>query len=166
MKKYLLLMFLVPCILSFTIHKYYLSVSDIVYNKEAQSIQIITRLFYDDLEDVLNERYDVMLELTKKSEQESINLYLRKYLNSKVNLKVNGKLRTAEFIGKEYEDDFVVCYLEIPEVNDLEQIEIENTLLMDLFPDQKNMVHTTILNKKKSFLLTRERTKAMLNFSE
>ena len=58
MKKIILLLVVAPLIMAASIHKYYLSVTDLTYNEEAQSIQIITRLFYDDLEAVIQERYD------------------------------------------------------------------------------------------------------------
>ena len=58
MKKYLFLVLVIPLLLSFTMHKYYLSVMDLEYNEDAKAVQMVTRIFYDDLEDVLNERYD------------------------------------------------------------------------------------------------------------
>ena len=48
----------------------------------------------------------------------------------------------------------------------IETLEIENTVLMDAFTEQKNMVHTNILGKKKSLLLVDGNAKAVLNFSE
>lgn len=166
MKKYIILALIIPSLMSFTLHKYYLSVTDVEYNAEAKSVQLITRIFYDDLEDVLNERYDKNFTLSDRSDQEEIDNYLKKYLTSKIKIRVNDKLRKLQFIGKEYEDDYVVCYIETSRVDSITKFEIENELLIDLFPEQKNMIHTKIYKRQKSFLLTRESAKAMLNFSE
>lgn len=152
--------------MSFTLHKYYLSVTDVEYNAEAKSVQLITRIFYDDLEDVLNERYDKNFILSDRSDQEEIDTYLKKYLTSKIKIRVNDELKKLQFVGKEYEDDYVVCYIETSRVDSITKFEIENELLIDLFPEQKNMIHTKIYKRQKSFLLTRENAKAMLNFSE
>lgn len=152
--------------MSFTLHKYYLSVTDVEYNAEAKSVQLITRIFYDDLEDVLNERYDKNFILSDRSDQEEIDTYLKKYLTSKIKIRVNDELKKLQFVGKEYEDDYVVCYIETSRVDSITKFEIENELLIDLFPEQKNMIHTKIYKRQKSFLLTRESAKAMLNFSE
>lgn len=152
--------------MSFTLHKYYLSVTDVEYNAEAKSVQLITRIFYDDLEDVLNERYDKNFTLSDRSDQEEIDTYLKKYLTSKIKIRVNDELKKLQFVGKEYEDDYVVCYIETSGVDSITKFEIENELLIDLFPEQKNMIHTKIYKRQKSFLLTRESAKAMLNFSE
>ncbi|GGG28341.1 hypothetical protein GCM10011344_31410 [Dokdonia pacifica] len=151
---------------SFTVHKYYLSVTDIEYNKEEKSLQMITRLFYDDLEDVLRERYDETIIVDATSDQEVLDNFIKKYLKRKLKITINGEERTLSYIGKEYEDDYVVCYIEIADVSSIQRVEIENTLLMDAFTEQKNMVHTNILGKKKSLLLVDGNAKAVLNFSE
>ena len=166
MKKNILLLIISPLLIAATAHKYYLSVTDLAYNEEAKSIQIITRLFYDDLEAVIQERYDTAVIVDATSNQEELDTYLKKYFKKKLLIKVNGTQREVSFIGKEYEDDYVVCYLEINEVDSIESFEIESTVLMDLFPEQKNMVHTDIAGRKKSFLLTSANAKGLLNFTK
>lgn len=166
MKKYLILILATPLLVSFLTHKYYLSVTDLEYNEEAQSIQMITRIFYDDLEDVLNERYDQDITISPVSDQEKIDLYLKKYLTTKIIVEVNNESKNLQFIGKEYEDDYVVCYLEIENIPGIKSFDITNELLMDFFPEQKNMLHTSIYGKKKSFLLIEGNAGAVLNFSE
>lgn len=151
---------------SFIAHKYYLSVTDITYNKKEASLQIITRLFYDDLEDVLRERYSENIVVDATSDQEDLDVYIKKYLNRKLKIRVNEEERALSYLGKEYEDDYVVCYIEITAISSIQTLEIENTLLMDAFTEQKNMVHTDILGKKKSLLLVDGKAKAVLNFSE
>jgi len=160
---------LITLFLSFTSltsvnHKYYLSVTDVVYNEEQKAVQIITRLFYDDLEDALNERYEQDLRVEATADQAVLDTYLKKYLDKKLTFEINGEPRTFTFIGKEYEDDQVVCYLEIENVTTVETIAINNLVFTDVFSDQKNMVHTDIYNKKKSFILVRENANALLNF--
>ena len=60
----------------------------------------------------------------------------------------------------------MICFLEIPEISleQLNSIEIQNEVLMDMFEEQKNILHFKILEKKKSFVLNRENNKGMLNF--
>ncbi|WP_299210949.1 DUF6702 family protein [uncultured Dokdonia sp.] len=148
------------------IHKYYLSVTDIAYNKEEASLQIITRLFYDDLEEVLRERYSEDVTVDATADQEALDMYIKKYLNAKIKITVDGEEKTLSYLGKEYDDDFVVCYIEITGILSIQTLEIENTILMDAFTEQKNMIHTDILGKKKSLLLVDGNAKAVLNFSE
>ncbi len=166
MKTKFLLVLVLPLLLSATVHKYYLSVTDVNYNEEAAAVQVITRLFYDDLEDVLQERYRADIKVDATADQELLDTYLSKYLSQKLVITVNGDDIPLNFLGKKYEDDFVVCFLEATDIESIKNFSVENTLLMDLFPDQKNMIHTTINGKKKSFLLIDGNTKGLLNFSE
>lgn len=147
-----------------SLHKYYLSVTDLAYDQDEKSVQMITRLFYDDLEAVLQERYDETILVDATADQEKLDVYLNKYLQKKLVITINGEERKFQFLGKEYEDDYVVCYMEITDVESVDAFSIDNQLLMDLFPDQKNMVHTTIGNNKKSFLLTMGNAKGLLKF--
>jgi len=164
MKKMIVLLCIAPILIAASAHKYYLSVTDISFNEEENSIQIITRLFYDDVEDVLKERYDSSIVVDATYDQEKLDGYLSKYLSQKLKLTVNAVEQKTTFVGKEFEDDYVVCYVEITNIEAVKSLEIENTLLTDLFPEQKNMVHTKINKKKKSFLLTRENAKGLLKF--
>ncbi|RMB56367.1 peptidase E [Dokdonia sinensis] len=166
MSKFKIILFLAPLFLSFGAHKYYLSVTDVTHNPEAESLQIITRLFYDDLEAVLQERYDKSIVVDATADQEKLDRYLQKYMRAKLEVSINGFEQEQSFIGKEYEDDYVVVYIEIENVATIHDVSINNELLMDLFPDQKNMMHTEINGKKKSFLLIKGNAKAVLNFSE
>ncbi|MBV1924991.1 MAG: peptidase E [Dokdonia sp.] len=166
MKKTFILLVFVPLLLSMAAHKYYLSVTDMEYNESSQSLQMITRLFYDDVQAVLQARYDETIVVDATEDQEPLDRYLTKYLNAKLKVAINGESQELLFVGKEYEDDYIVLYTEIEGVTSIKTLTIENTLLMDVFPEQKNMVHTEILGKKKSFLMEIDNPKGVLNFSE
>jgi hypothetical protein len=58
--KYLTLFFLIP-LFAFTLHKYYISLCEIEYVEEQESIQIIIGIFIDDLELSLNKEHKTKL---------------------------------------------------------------------------------------------------------
>jgi uncharacterized protein YuzE len=80
-------------------------------------------------------------------------------------VEVNGENASYNFIGKKYDTDVMVCYIEVPNVDLAEttSIQIENEILTDLFDEQQNIVHFKIDGKKKSFVLIKSDTKGMLN---
>lgn len=147
------------------IHKFYLSVTNIEYSNKDNSLQITSRIFIDDLENVLEERYDVQTFLSTEDESEEANYYIEKYIRSKLVLRTDGKDRTFVFLGKKFDNDLIICYLEIEDIDlsALKTIEIENDILTDMFEEQQNIVHLRINGKKKSFLLLKENNKGMLN---
>lgn len=167
MKKIIIILLLafIPLFAFTGFHKYYISITQINYIKEKQSVQIITRIFIDDFEKVLRERYDDKLELLVKNESKDVNEYIEQYLKNKMRVTINEKNMTLNFIGKEYDIDVVQCYLEIENVKNINSIEISNQILFDLFDNQQNMIKTKINSKQKSFLLNQSNKIAMLNFN-
>ena len=69
-------------------------------------------------------------------------------------------------MGKEYDNDLVLCYLEAENVSSLETIEVSNLTLMDFFEEQQNLIHVKKGKKRKSLILEKERDNGMLKFSE
>lgn len=160
----ILLFFIFLPLLSVTVlHKYYVSLTEIEYVKEEQSVQIITRIFIDDFESALRNRYDANLTLQTKNENLETDYYIEKYLKDKLKISINNKLLRYNFLGKEYEDDMALCYLEIPNIESVSSIEIVNKILYDLFPEQKNIVRIKINTTNKSILLVKENDKGVLN---
>ncbi|MDG1714704.1 DUF6702 family protein [Lacinutrix sp.] len=162
--KSLLILAIITSIAFVSAHKYYVSITKIEYVSEKQSVQIITRIFIDDLEKLLKERFDNSIVLNSNTNEDQIDNYIEKYLYSRIVILINGKESTLNFIGKEYDDDVVQCYIEIENVASIKSFEIENKVLFDLFSDQKNIVRTKINGKNKSFILIPENDKGMLNF--
>jgi hypothetical protein len=164
LKKSMFLLFL-PLIAFTTAHKFYVSVTNITYSEKDKALQITSRIFIDDLERTLEERYDVDLNIATDKESSNTTTYIEKYINTKFNVAVNGAIVPINFIGKKYDNDIVVCYIEVPNVNlsEVKSIEVTNDLLFDMYDEQKNVVHFKLNNDKKSYVLTRSNNKGMLN---
>ena len=163
LKKAYILFLLIP-LLSFSVHKYYLSLTQIEYNNEEKSIQIIMNVFMDDIEEVLNKTYNIDLRLTTQKELKDNDKYFSEYLSKKLHLKVNNKPVPFTYLGKEYEGGLVYFYLEIKDISEVKTIDVTNQVLMDLFPTQQNLIKSKVNNKHKSLLLTKEDDKGLLKF--
>jgi hypothetical protein len=165
-KTFLLFLAFLPLLAFTAVHKFYVSATDIEYNEENRSLQIISQVFIDDMEDLLQERYSKELFLLKKGEHPKADAYIEKYFKSKLLISVNGKQRELNYIGKEYNNDQLVLYLEAENVETPKRISVENTVLSDLFPEQKNVVKVEYKGTIKSLLLSRDLPEGSLNFSE
>lgn len=163
LKNTFLLLFLIP-LLSFSAHKYYLSLTQINYKKEAKSIQIIINVFMDDIELALNKDYNIDLQLTTKKELKNNDIYFIKYLKDKLQFKVDGNPKNFNYIGKEYDGDLVYFYIEIENINQLKTIDITNKILIEHFPKQQNLVKSKVDNKHKSVLLSKDKTSTTLKY--
>ena len=151
---------------SFTVfHKYYVSVTQVDFVPQEKAVQIISRLFVDDIENVLQTNFNDTLIIAGPQEPEIVNTYLQDYFNTRFLVNINGKPTKIDFLGKEYEGDIMKCYLEISDVTQIDSFEISNKVLFDLTEDQKNIIKTKIDGKQSSFILDVNSYKKVLNFN-
>lgn len=155
---------LLPLVAFTAAHKFYVSVTNISYSEKNDALQITSRVFIDDLDQLLKERYDIDAKLSTDNESELVDKYLEKYLRTKFIVQINGEDSSYEIIGRKYDNDVCVFYLEIAaiELPTVKSIQIQNELLTDMFDEQQNVVHFKINGKKKSFVLIKSDTKGML----
>jgi hypothetical protein len=151
---------------SFTIHKFYVSVTKVEYNAEAETLQLITKIFIDDIEDVLNERYETETFLDTKKETARDRELLKEYILKKLKVEVNGQKADLKYLGIAYETDVVKAFIEIVDVKECTTIGIENTILMEKFDEQQNIIHFTVGDKKRSMILEKENPNGLLKFND
>lgn len=163
--KILLLVFILPLFAFNTMHKFYISVTQINYIEDKQSVQITSRIFIDDFENILRERYDESITLAGKNEPQTVNAFVERYLKEKIAIKINNEKANIIFIGKEYDGDIMRCYLEIEGVKSIQSFEVSNKILFDLFEDQQNIIKTKINAKQKSVIHTLQDNNTVLKFN-
>lgn len=150
--------------MSAAVHKYYVSVFNLNYVPTKKEIQITSRIFIDDLEAALVKINKKKFYIGTSTEVPDADEYIRKYITDKLHIKVNGKEKTIKFLGKEVEDDILICYYTIPAENAVKSLAVSNTNLIELFDDQQNIVHVSVKGNKKSLLLTNDMTTGLLEF--
>lgn len=137
---------------------------EVEYVPEKESVQIIIGFFIDDIELALNESYNLDFNLDTPDEHKKSDLYLEKYLDNNLQLKINGELEAHTYIGKEYDLDLVRFYLEISDIKSFDIFELKNTCLIQQFDDQKNIIKLKIKNFHKTFYLDKKKYNCMLKF--
>ena len=160
----LLLFALLPVLTAATAHKFYVSVSKIEYSEKDRSLQMISTLFADDMENTLKARYGDKVSLDPDKETELDQELLKKYILKKLTITVDGQERQLEYIGREYENDIVRVYVEVPEVEDPKEVEVEAQWLFELFDEQQNIIHMKKGDTRRSLVLEPENPKGELNF--
>ena len=152
-KFYLLAIISITLLMSALTHKYYVSITEIEYVKEKKAVQIITRLFIDDFQRLLRERYDDKITLDEGDDETQTDILIKKYIQSRLKVSINSEEKALVFIGKEYDDDIVYFYYEVENISEVKTMKIENKVLFDIFDEQKNVVRTNVNGKNKTFVL-------------
>jgi hypothetical protein len=159
-----LLLFFAFSISSFGVHKFYMAIYQVNYASEKKMLQITSRIFVDDLDKALEKKYNKKFFLgTDKETAEAVDL-LKKYLAENFTVKVNGKFKALNFLSKEMDGDVLVCYLNAKEISKINSLEIYNSVLVDCFAEQQNIVHVTAFGTKKSFLFSESSTTQVLKY--
>lgn len=167
MKNKKFILFLISCSLaisSFEMHKFYVSVTQINFAQDKKTIQITNRIFIDDLNNALEKKHKKKFYIGSTKETEEEIQLLKNYINENFSIKVNNKPKPIVYLDKEIEDDVIILYQVVRDVSKINSIQIKNTTLFDFLPEQQHIIHTQILGKKLSALLTFENREELLNY--
>lgn len=158
---------MVALLFTLLLHPMHVSVTEIEYNQKNKSLEIISRIFIDDLElSVRKQVNDEMLDLLNPTAPVTTDQLVREYLNRHLLIRIDGKPAKVNYIAHEIEDAAMICYLEIESVRKLKEIEITNSVIQEVHADQSNLVHVTYLGPIKSLRLTREKPAGSLVFEK
>jgi len=152
--KYIVLLLLAVIVTAMAPHKFYVAVFQVKHVPEKKVLQITSRIFIDDLDAALSKKYNKNFYLSTSREIPESNDYIGRYLSEKLTVTINSASIPVKFLGRETEDDVLICYYTVPADGKIRSVEIKNTTLFESFPDQQNIIHLTINNTKKSLLLT------------
>jgi hypothetical protein len=136
------------------VHPFHTSVTELVFNEKDQIWEVSIRLFQDDLEVGLSAFQGKKFQFQANVDADEL---LQKYIKTHLGFQVNRKLQTPyRYVGFEPQKDVIWVYLEIPTVQELKGVYFQNSLLVDVFPDQSNLVHVARLDKKNSYLFKKD----------
>ena len=147
-----------------TIHPYYVSTLEIDYRPDRMALQITMRVFTDDWQLMLNTHYDKTLRLDPDTDTEKVLTHSSDYFQQHLELNLNGTDVTPSFLGKEYQDDQLLLYLEIAGVAELQTLAVSNRILFAELEGQQNIVRIKTPTKRKSFLQSQGRARDVFRF--
>jgi len=148
-------------ILSFfltALHPFFVSVIDIKHNVKDKTIEISTKVFVDDLEAVLKKNYYVLPDLSKSTKDPAVNNFIANYLQKKIQLTINDKIKTIKYIGYEVQKESVWIYAEIDDVPTLKKLNINCNLLYDYQEKQMNIFNIKANGGEKNYKLDYPKT--------
>lgn len=131
-------------------HPFYVSVTEINHNPKTKTLEISTKIFFDDLETDIERESKVSFDIIKPSDKAKTNELIASYLKKHLQISVNHKTLPINYMGYEIQEDAIWCYLEIPKVKAVQQITVINNVLYNLHKEQINMLNVTVNGKRQS----------------
>lgn len=139
---------------SILLHPFYVSVCEIEVNEKSKKAEMSVKIFADDTEKMLKTRYQQTIFLQNElGKNAAIDSLLHDYIQQNIILVIDEKRLKWQWVGAELEGDALWCYLEMPYSTSAQTIELKNTLFLELFDSQTNIVHIRKGNQRRSDLL-------------
>ncbi len=150
---------------SFTLHKYYVSVTEVVYKENTEQLEISLKVFNDDWQNALDHRLGKPVLLGSKNQYTKLDSLVSAYITDGFSIKINDKEKELHILGNEIEGEATWIYMYVDNVKDVKTIEIKNKLLTEIFDEQRNVVQLVYKNNTKSALLTKSRSSKVFDFN-
>lgn len=145
-------------------HDFHVGITEIRYAEESQTYQITIQLFTHDLEVAILSASGDTLQLGTRYETADADTVIFNYITDKFMIKANGKTLKLAKIGREtLSDDETFLYLESERIKPQEALRVKNTLLLEVFANQTQIINvvqsgktqaTTLSEKKPSDIIT------------
>lgn len=103
MKKFIIItivLFASFSITSFSAHKFYIGVYQLDYKSDKKQFQITSRVFIDDMEKALEDKYKKKLNLATAKENDKANEFIKAYFKEKFTVAINSKPQEMKFLAK------------------------------------------------------------------
>ena len=131
------------CGMALTRHPIHVSVTEIEYDAAEKELEIMMRIFVDDLESALR-RYHKQAGLDiLNADDATAKKLIGAYLLNNFSVVLDDQKTSMEYLGQEVEGQAYICYILAPDIRNWTSCEVTNRILFDVFDDQSNIVHVT-----------------------
>ena len=156
--------------LTYNSHDFHMTHTNLYYNPASGSIEITVKAAIEDLERSLENQGSEKLRIGTENENQLLEKLIPNYFNKHLSFLINHQIIEYEYIGKEIDKNLHDLYLYF-EINSLEKnktinsITIENTLFLEISPNQNNIVLVEFKNQNFNLTFTKdsENTTLILN---
>jgi len=151
-------------VIAMSLHPLHVSVTEIEMDPKDKRLEIMMRVFVDDLEVSLREKYqnpdlDVLAPKGKTLDQMMV-----EYLEPHFKISLDGEPQVTKYLGHENDGEAFVFYIEVEKVDKWTTIQVQNDIITEIYKDQSNLVHVTSNETVRSLRLTRSRPLDKLTF--
>lgn len=120
-------------------HAFYVSITDIAYTENNQELEVQIKIFADDLEDDIRSSQNKLVKL-QDGVNEAEAAIVHQYLLDKVEILLDGKAPEIGMHSCKLEGDAIFSVYKGKLVTKPKVVEVSNTVLIDLFPTQSNII--------------------------
>ena len=149
------------------IHPVHVSITNMDYLPEQNKITLSFKVFKDDFKILFAHLYQIRIDFNEEDNYKNYQSVIDKYFSS--HFKIIEKddcnfLFSNKKIKKD--EEWIWFYYEVILDKEVETLEIINTIFLDLYSDQKNMLILNYHDKEKAYLFNLKQTKQIIEFND
>jgi len=146
------------------VHPMHVSVTEIEMDEKDTRLEIMMRVFIDDLEMTLKENFkDPSLDILNPAKM-TVDQMMTPYLGTHFKIMLDNKIQVIKYLGHEKDNEAFIFYLEVNKVKKWKTIQVQNDIITEFYSDQSNLVHVTWVETVRSLRLTRANPVDKLSF--
>jgi hypothetical protein len=131
-------------------HPIHVSTSNIEYNSQDNKLEVICTMFTDDFEAALAKQYHAKTDLNKADMHAAMDELVKQYIAANLHIKVGDTPVNLNYLGFEINKEATDVYLESDKIPAVKKVDVEVSLLYNLFDDEINIVHIIVNKVRKS----------------
>ena len=151
--------------ISMSVHPFHVSVSEVYYNENAHSLEISMKIFTDDFELAIQNKGNAKFRLLDTKAENVDEETIGSYLMDNFRIGIDGVLVDLDFVGFEFDGNATLCYFEGRKIKKINSIEIDNSIITEVFDDQINLTHFQYKEEMKSLKATKGSTIGLIDTS-
>lgn len=128
-------------------HQLKSAVTTVLFNQHSGHIELMHRYYLHDTEHAIGQLFGRHADIIANKDDQA---KFADYVKSNVAIKINSRAIPLSDVGFEIDGQFLWVYQETPFINDVKTIEMQNSVLRDIWPEQMNLVNVEGLGKVRS----------------
>jgi hypothetical protein len=131
-------------------HPIHVSTTNIEYNGKDNKLEVICTIFTDDFEAALAKQYHAKTDLNKADMHAAMDALIKSYVATNLHIKTGDAPANLNYLGFEINREATDVYLESDKIPMVKKVDVEVSLIQNLFDDQINIVHIIVNGVRKS----------------
>jgi hypothetical protein len=135
-------------------HPVHVSICNLELNNNENTVSV--KLFKDDFALVLKNKYQTDFPMENADDKQN-SQFISKYINSCLQIELNnGKILNLDYKNSEINNDAIWFHFQTEKLNIVTKLKIKNTLMLDLWEDQTNLLIISWEGKENGYRFNRD----------
>lgn len=145
-------------------HPLYVAVAEIDYKSSDKYARLVCKIFSDDLQLALEKQSGKKESIDNAGSIKKLSSEIDAYIKNHLQLKINARAKDFVFTNCEKEDNAILVYYTINNMNEIQRFEVTDTIFYELYDNQIQMVYITVNGNRKSNRITNPQSKVAFDF--